>query len=265
MNVSLLSANAKFCPYKDSSVPTIDPNIVAKGRWILGLAQTHLRRYSLSSEFDVNDDCSSSFRSEESPERLCWRPWPCAVCSEGGTPIGFLLAGINSGEVLSNGSPEAIALSQITALRKWADSCPHLSNRELLLPRLAAGSEHIVYFNAGSAEVYKVTWPQIYGDAYYLDASGRINQRNCSPLEYLIRLRLWRKIFAFAPGDLGLTASGQIVTSYPFILGTQPSQDLVDSFLFDAGLCPVRQEYWLWKKSWPDFEIWLGDARSDNL
>jgi hypothetical protein len=130
---------------------------------------------------------------------------------------------------------------------------------------LAEGSEHLVFLNAESATVFKATRPGIFGESYYLDASGKINQKNCSPLEYLIRLRLWKKLFQSAPRDLGMTNKGQIVSSHEFIAGQKPTQQAVDSFLIEAGLSPVRQEYWLWKKKFPEFEIWLGDARDDNF
>jgi len=123
----------------------------------------------------------------------------------------------------------------------------------------------VVFFNAESATVFKVTRPGIFGESYDLDDAGKINQKNCSPLEYLVRLRLWKKLFQSAPRDLGMTDKGQIVSSHEFIVGQKPTQQAVDSFLIEAGLSPVRQEYWLWKRTFPEFEIWLGDARDDNF
>ena len=119
--------------------------------------------------------------------------------------------------------------------------------------------------DAPNATVFKATRPQIYGESYYLDPTGKINQKNCSPLEYLIRLRLWKKLFQSAPRDLGITAQGQIISSHKFITGKKPAQADVDLFLTAAGLAAVKQKYWLWKRSYPDFEIWLGDARDDNF
>ncbi|HEX3856690.1 MAG TPA: hypothetical protein VHY30_05275 [Verrucomicrobiae bacterium] len=127
------------------------------------------------------------------------------------------------------------------------------------------GSEHLVFLDAPNATVFKATRPNIFGESYYLDATGKINQRNCSPLDYLIRLRLWKKLFQSAPRDLGMTAQGQIISSHKFITGIKPAQADVDSFLFEAGLSAVKQQYWLWKRTYPDFEIWLGDARDDNF
>ena len=62
-----------------------------------------------------------------------------------------------------------------------------------------------------------------------------------------------------------MTNEGQIISSQEFITGRKPAQQAVDSFLFEAGLSPVRQEYWLWKRTFPECEIWLGDARDDNF
>lgn len=136
---------------------------------------------------------------------------------------------------------------------------------ELSFHKVAEGSEHLVFLDAANAKVFKATRPNIYGESYYLDAAGKINQKNCSPLEYLIRLRLWKKLFQSAPRDLGMTEQGQIISSHKFITGEKPAQAAVDSFLLEAGLFAVKQQYWLWKRSYPDFEIWLGDARDDNF
>jgi hypothetical protein len=54
-------------------------------------------------------------------------------------------------------------------------------------------------------------------------------------------------------------------TPEEFIAGQKPTQDAVDSFLIEAGLTAVKQKFWLWKKTYPQFEIWLGDAREDNF
>jgi Serine/Threonine/Tyrosine Kinase found in polyvalent proteins len=130
---------------------------------------------------------------------------------------------------------------------------------------LDEGSEHLVFLDAPNATVYKATRIGIFGESYYIDSRGIINQKNCSPLEYLTRLRLWKKLFQSAPRDMGMTEQGQIISSQQFISGKKPTQDSVDSFLIQAGLSAVKQKYWLWKKAYPEFEIWLGDARDDNF
>ena len=86
-------------------------------------------------------------------------------------------------------------------------------------------------------------------------------------MEYLIRLRLWEKVFGNAPHALGLTDEGQIVSCQKFITGLPPTQDQVDDFLSEAGLSAVKKSCWLWKISEPDqeYEIWVGDARKDNF
>lgn len=123
----------------------------------------------------------------------------------------------------------------------------------------------MVFFDEKNATVFKATRPTLFGESYYLDAMGRINQKNCSPLEYLNRLRIWKKLFQSAPRDLGITDQGQIVSPQKFIAGTKPAQEAVDSFLIRAGLSAVRQEFWLWKRMYPDVEVWLGDARDENF
>ncbi len=105
----------------------------------------------------------------------------------------------------------------------------------------------------------------MYGESYFLDANGRINQRNCSPLDYLNRLRLWGKLFDTRPIDLGITEAGQIISQYLFVKGVEPTQELVDELLYSIGLTPVRQKFWRWERVWPQYEIWLGDARCDNF
>jgi hypothetical protein len=137
--------------------------------------------------------------------------------------------------------------------------CHHDRLVEVVLPKLAEGSEHFVFLDAGNARVFKITRPLIFGESYYL-VNGIVHQRNCSPLDYLLRLRLWKKLFQSAPRDLGITDAGQIVPTHEFISGTPPTQERVDAFLLLSGLAKVKRNCWLWKKAYPEFEIWLGDA-----
>jgi hypothetical protein len=94
-----------------------------------------------------------------------------------------------------------------------------------------------------------------------------VHQQGCSPLEYLIRLRLWDYVFANAPEPIGLTARGQFVCRQQFVTGDPASQVDVDQYLFEAGLEPVKQNRWLWMKPYPneDYDVWVRDARSDNF
>ncbi len=217
------------------------------------------------SESDDQNDPSSSVCSSASVEGLRGRAWPCSKCSSGVTPIGKLFGSLEAGQLIPAAVPEKVAKGQIKVLQGWIASCLHPVNSSLSFPKLAEGSEHLVFLEEKTATVFKAIRPNIFGEAYYLDADGRINQKNCSPLEYLIRLRLWKKLFQSAPRDLGMSDQGQIVSSHKFITGTKPAQESVDLFLTEAGLSPVRQKYWLWKKVYPDFEIWVGDARDDNF
>jgi hypothetical protein len=109
-----------------------------------------------------------------------------------------------------------------------------------------------------------VTWPGVFGDIYYL-VNNLVNQRKCSPLEYLSRLRFWKKLFGSAPSALGITDQGSVVSRQNYIQGNVPSQEDVDAFLELSGLVPVKRQFWLWKKVYPGFEIWVGDVRNDNF
>ena len=128
------------------------------------------------------------------------------------------------------------------------------------------GSEHRVYLDAENGRVFKATKPGLFGESYFLK-EGKIAQKNCSPFDYIVRLRLWWHVFQSAPEALGITREGQIVSSHEFITGSLPAQESVDSFLEDAGFVPVRKQYWLWEKPYPEeaFAIGLGDARADNF
>ena len=132
---------------------------------------------------------------------------------------------------------------------------------------LAQGSEHLVLFDEETSEVVKITLPGTYGD-YYEIIDNRIYQFDSTPKEYLQRLRWWEKFFSTAPAPVGVTESGQIISRQKFILGDpDPPQERVDQFLLEAGAVAVRQSCWLWKKveTASRWEIWIGDARSDNF
>jgi len=203
-------------------------------------------------------------RAQQSLERLCWSAWLCAACRGGVTPIGHLVASLESSPEIQYTSPEEIADFQVNPLRAWVQKCGHKKHAEISLPKLAEGSEPLVYYDERLAKVFKLTRPRVFGEFYYL-VGGLVHQRNCSPLDYLLRLRHWKRLFGSAPKDLGITPSGQIVSTQKFISGTQPPQEIVDAFLLRSGLSPVKQDCWLWKKAYPDIEIWLGDARADNF
>jgi hypothetical protein len=142
--------------------------------------------------------------------------------------------------------------------------CPGTEWREVSFPRIAEGSEHIVFLEANLGRVWKLTRPKIFGESYYL-VEGIVHQKNSSPLEYLVRLKLWTRLFGTGPGAVGVTKNGQIVSVDSFVPGTPPSQERVDAFLVAAGLVPAKQSCWLWKKEYLDLEIWVGDARADNF
>jgi hypothetical protein len=151
------------------------------------------------------------------------------------------------------------------ALTEWAFGCPHTQTLETSLLFLAAGSEHLVYFDPENQDVLKITKTGTYG-AYYELGDARVYEFKCTPDDYLNRMRLLLKHFGFSQTPLGVTGKGQIVSHQKFVAGDPPTQEAVDSFLLNAGLNPVRQSCWLWKGLDSDgFEPWVGDARADNF
>ena len=136
-----------------------------------------------------------------------------------------------------------------------------------MLARYDEGSEHTVFLAPSGSEVIKRTLPGTYGDAYFLDAEGRIYQQCCTPAEYLLRLEMLRINFGFAPRAIGVTDTGQVITVQRFVEGEPASQEEVDEFLLLEGLERVKRNCWLWKKSDPvhGIEYWIGDARADNF
>ena len=112
--------------------------------------------------------------------------------------------------------------------------------------------------------VFKTTRLGTYGESYYLH-ENRVYQRQCSPLEYLIRLTLWDEVFHSAPQSLGIATSGQIISAQPYITGGLPTQETVDEFLLASGFSDVKRHCFLWKKTYGTFDIWLGDARDENF
>jgi len=210
-------------------------------------------------------------RSESASDPIIrWRPWPCESCRGETTPISHLDRSFgSSGEDPKGGRNEQIDWrkdSEADLLGKWVRGCRHTDWHEVSLPVLATGSEHLVFFDEPGGEVIKVTHAGIYGD-YYEIVTGRMTQYDCTPAEYLLRMRWWEKLFSIAPNPIGLTEAGQIVSHQTYIDGDPASQKAVDEFLAEAGLIPVRQSCWLWKKVETEsrMEVWIGDARSDNF
>lgn len=58
-------------------------------------------------------------------------------------------------------------------LGRWVRQCEHTDWRELSLPRLAEGSEHLVHLDESAGEVVKLTREGVYGD-YYEIVGGRV-------------------------------------------------------------------------------------------
>jgi hypothetical protein len=212
------------------------------------------------------DSAGARNPAAEDGEGFRWRAWPCAACGGGRSTISFLQRSIQTGAALPEDihRPEQVAESQSRRLVNWLEGCPHTSWRFDRFSKLAEGSEHLVYFDPERTLVWKLTRPGVFGDSYYL-VNDLVHQKNDSPREYLTRLRLWKSVFQSAPVACGLTPAGQIVSTHQFIAGTLPSQDQVDKFLLEAGLTARKQRLWLWKRSYPKLDIWVGDARADNF
>jgi hypothetical protein len=149
-------------------------------------------------------------------------------------------------------------------LQEWVITCDHCPEICENFPKISEGSEHLVYLDANNARVFKATKKGLFGESYFME-DGRMHQQNCSPLDYLIRLRLWRHVFGSAPEAIGIMADGQIVSFHDFISGIPPDQDEVNLFLEIAGFAAVRRKLWLWEKAYPDYSIGLGDAREENF
>lgn len=213
---------------------------------------------------EQSDNAGEMFRSAERGEGIHWRPWPCRHCDAGLSPIGFIVRSSEAGSAIREDEPERLAASQIALLQSWVSKCCHLPEQQLSLPKIAEGSEHEVFLRADVAQVFKLTRPHTFGESYFLK-ENIVHQRNCSPLDYLIRLRLWKKVFGSAPSDLGITTTGQIVTEQKYIAGDLPNQDRVNEFLESSGFIDVKHQCFLWKKPFEEFDIWLGDARDENF
>ena len=122
-------------------------------------------------------------------------------------------------------------------------ACPH-NEKQFPVVKLSHGSEHNVYLEQQFREcVVKSTLPGLYGDKYYLK-DGTVFQQACTPYEYLVRLRLWKKIFGFAPSDVGISESGQIISVQGIVPGEMPSQEEVNEQIVYAALTPSK-DLWL--------------------
>ena len=205
-------------------------------------------------------------RASSNNERLFWREWPCPACSRGVTPFGHLVERIGANPQLRPSVIEEKIVLYSRWLVDWTKSCTHAKAVTVDLPKATEGSEHAVFFNESESSVYKLTLPGIFGDTYRIE-NGNTHQERSDPLLYLVRLRIWDKLFRPGPECLGVTETGQIVSRQKFIKGVCPSQEEVDNFLLSADLKPVKQSSWLWKRDYPELElsVWVGDARADNF
>lgn len=199
-------------------------------------------------------------------EALRFRAWPCARCRQGLTPIRYLINCQSADPAFRSRSIDEKLVKEVVWLQEWVTSCPH-GEKQFPVAKLTHGSEHNVYLEQEFREcVIKSTLPGLYGDRYYLK-EGIVYQQACTPYEYLVRLRLWKKIFGFAPWAVGISAVGEIISMQTFVLGDEPTQEQVNEFLRQSGLTAVRETCWLWKQddAAKPVSIWVGDARSDNF
>ncbi|MDX2226422.1 MAG: hypothetical protein SFY92_04900 [Verrucomicrobiae bacterium] len=206
-------------------------------------------------------DCSTP-----DPQGLFWHPWPCPACRKRLSPIGYLIGRHEASPPFRKDSHEAITAIETSALLEWVKSCPHVGPKVLHLPKISEGSEHLVFLDETNSMVLKKTREGLFGESYFMRGQ-KVHQKPCTPIEYLIRLRLWHKLFGSAPETMGITPSGQIISRHKFMVGNLPSQKKVDLFLESMGMTAVKKSCWLWKKSYPSdqIEIWPGDARADNF
>ncbi len=114
--------------------------------------------------------------------------------------------------------------------------------------------------------VVKRTLPGLYGDIYFLEG-GLVCQKPSTPHEYLVRLRLWEKIFGFGPWALGIQDSGQIVSIQTFVQGDIPDQSDVNNSFARAGLTPFARIAGCGRRMMKRarFPSGWGDARADNF
>lgn len=221
-------------------------------------------------EFQADDHLLTNLQPDgPGGEGVCWRAWPCDSCSPGATPIGFLFNRQETGGEIPKGHWNEIVGPitdrEVSALQEWVQSCSHNEGACIRLPQVAEGSEHLVFLDSTAGEVTKVTRVNCYGE-FYTFADGRVTQWQCTPLQYLIRMRLWKKLFGNEPRPLGITHQGQIVTVQKFITGEPPTQTQVNDYLRDIGFTAVRESCWLWKRDFNQhIDAWLGDARDENF
>src|SRR5687768_4197411 len=90
-----------------------------------------------------------------------WRPWPCESCCGGSTALGFLVRCLGTNpqvpETGRNAQIDWFKRWEAARLLEWVGACPHTVWLEANLPPLAEGSEHLVFFDAATSEVVKLT------------------------------------------------------------------------------------------------------------
>ncbi|MEO6052905.1 MAG: hypothetical protein ABIP97_02735 [Chthoniobacterales bacterium] len=218
-------------------------------------------------DYPLRADKSGDSREAEA---ILWRPWPCAQCSQDATPLDFLRRCQEAGGEYPTGEwnnfIDEIRPIERARLAKWVEKCPHTLEKKIEFPKLAQGSEHVVFLDESKADVIKVTLPNCFGDFYYLQ-DGKVVQAECSPLMYLDRLRGWRSVLGNAPSAVGVTREGRIVSTQKFVQGVAATMSEVNAYLRSEGFQAVSESCFLWKTkdSKNNQEIWLGDARDENF
>jgi hypothetical protein len=175
----------------------------------------------LPNELREENDPRSLFRASANIERLRWREWPCPACSRGITPFGYLVGRISAGPKLQSSSVEEQIKLYSDWLKDWVRTCPHSAPKDVTLPKITEGSEHAVFFCEQESSVYKLTLPGIFGDTYRLQ-NGVVHQDKSDPLLYLVRLRLWDKLFRSAPESLGITEPDRLLAVKSSLLENAP-------------------------------------------
>lgn len=90
-----------------------------------------------------------------------WRSWPCESCGGRATPIGFLFRCFGSSSETPEGDRNQVIdwfkKWEAARLLEWIQGCEHTRWVDMSLPRLDAGSEHLVLLDEQTSEVVKIT------------------------------------------------------------------------------------------------------------
>ena len=145
--------------FRSSRDPSTSWRACDRAIWPRTLAFGTLPAILMTNEWPIRDDSNSMLCANQSCERLRWRPWPCTQCSGGLSPVGHLIHRIDAGAEVSAATPEEVAAGQVSSLLQFTSRCAHPGLIEILLPKIAEGSEHLVFLDAEPGKVVKSPGP----------------------------------------------------------------------------------------------------------